>query len=119
MISLKESILSSTRTGKKAFMPVLGGVYKGVYKNELWKIVSYCSLDNKIKSSNVKNIKELIKKYDDTGSAQELLNEYGEELKKDTIFVACSLVKGSHDYAVFNVVFLWGDEISNEDLIKK
>lgn len=35
MISLKESILSSTRTGKKAFMPVLGGVYKGVYTDEL------------------------------------------------------------------------------------
>lgn len=115
MKSLKESILSSTRTGKKAFMPVLGGVYKGVYNDELWKIVSYCSLDNKIKSSNVINIKDLLRRWDYSGSAQELLDECGDELKKDTIFVGCHIDEDIHKCAVF----LWGDEFSIEDLIKK
>lgn len=115
MKSLKESILSSTRTGKKSFMPVLGGVYKGVYTDELWKIVSYCSLDNKIKSDNVRNIKDLLRRFDNTGSTQELFDEYGKDFEKDTIFVGCHVDEDIHKCAVF----LWGDEISNEDLIKK
>lgn len=113
MKSLKESILSSTRTGKKAFMPVLGATYEDNYGNH-WKVEAYCSLDGKKKSNNVKNLREMNRYYDDSGITQEYLDEHGKELKKDTIFVAVSRVKGA-PFAVFE----WGEQISSDSLVKK
>lgn len=94
-------------------MPIIGGTYED-NNGDIWKLEAYCSLDNKIKSSNVKNIKDLIRRFD-TGVTQEYLDEYGSDLKKDTIFVGCHLNDDIHECAVF----LWGDEFSNADLIKK
>ena len=48
MKTLKESILSSTRTGKKFVLPKIGGIYKDLEGNTEIVINDYCSKDLKV-----------------------------------------------------------------------
>jgi hypothetical protein len=45
MKTLKESILNSTRTGKKFVLPKIGGIYKDLEENTEIVINDYCSKD--------------------------------------------------------------------------
>lgn len=98
-------------------MPVLGATYEDTSGN-YWKAEAYCSLDGKIKSSNVRSMKEMIRHYDDSGMMQEYLDEYGKDLGGNTIFVAVSHVKGAA-FAGTDAVFEWGEQISSDSLIKR
>ena len=48
MKTLKESILSSTRTGKKFVLPKIGGIYKDLELKTEIVINDYCSKDLKV-----------------------------------------------------------------------
>lgn len=98
-------------------LPIIGATYEDNNGNH-WKVEAYCSLDDKKKSSNVRNLKEMIRHYDDSGMMQDYLDEYGKDLKKDTIFVGVSHVKGS-PFAGTDAVLEWGEHISSDSLIKR
>lgn len=97
--------------------PIIGGKYED-YNDNIWKVEGYCSLDEKTKSNNVRNLKEMIRQYDDSGMMQEYLDEYGKDLKKDTIFVACTCIKGAA-FPGTEAVFEWEEQIGSDRLVKR
>ncbi len=107
-----ESVLENKKF-KKDQMPIIGAIYDDPYTGEKWEVKAYISLSGKEKEGGVKNIKDIIKQYDESGAMKEYLDEYIGDLDPDELVVGCQKENGDEKMCI-----QWGDILGPDDLVK-
>ena len=111
--AIKTDSVLENKKFKKDQMPIVGLIYNDPYTGENWEVCAYVSISEKEKEGGVKNMKDLLKQYDESGLMKEHLDEYMNDLDKDDLVVGCQRENSDERMCI-----QWGDVLGPDDLVK-
>lgn len=112
-LTIKSDSVLENKKFKKDQMPIIGAIYDDPYTGEKWEVQAYISLSGKEKEGGVKNIKDILKQYDESGAMKEYLDEYIGDLDSDELVVGCQIENGDEKMCI-----QWGDILGYDNLVK-
>lgn len=112
-LTIESNSVLENKKFKKDQMPIIGAIYDDPYSGEKWEVKAYISLSGKEKEGGVKNIKDILKQYDESGAMKEYLDEYIGDLDPDELAVGCQKENGDEKMCI-----QWGDILGYDDLVK-
>ena len=112
-LTIKSDSVLENKKFKKDQMPIIGAIYDDPYSGEKWEVKAYISLSGKEKEGGVKNIKDILKQYDESGAMKEYLDEYIGDLDQDELVAGCQKENGDEKMCI-----QWGDILGYDDLVK-
>ena len=112
-LTIKSDSVLENKKFKKDQMPIIGAIYDDPYTGEKWEVKAYISLSGKEKEGGVKNIKDILKQYDESGAMKEYLDEYIGDLDLDELVVGCQIENGDEKMCI-----QWGDILGYDNLVK-
>lgn len=112
-LTIKSDSVLENKKFKKDQMPIIGAIYDDPYTGEKWEVKAYISLSGKEKEGGVKNIKDILKQYDETGAMKEYLDEYISYLDPDELVVGCQIENGDEKMCI-----QWCDILGFDNLVK-
>ena len=112
-LTIESNSVLENKKFKKDQMPIIGAIYDDPYSGEKWEVKAYISLSGKEKEGGVKNIKDILKQYDESGAMKEYLDEYIGDLDQDELVVGCQKENGDEKMCI-----QWGDILGYDDLVK-
>ena len=112
-LTIKSDSVLENKKFKKDQMPIIGAIYDDPHSGEKWEVCAYVSISGKEKAGGVKNLKDILKQYDESGAMKEYLDEYIGDLDPDELAVGCQRENSDERMCI-----QWGDILGYDDLVK-